>query len=596
MKTKQILLTISLIFSCLSFPFAAAPDKEEAPSYPTLDLSATKPSKVTVLGGAALAGAVRSTSGYMLPVEGKILYAFDGEGTPIWTHGLSSKVESLSAGLGGILYAVSRKTTLCMINPGGKELWKAKVGFTIEGDPLPGRDGRVFVRGSSAISCYGLKGTRRWTREIEGQDTKLPLLEMNDGRLLIFLTKTENGKSCALTFSPFGQPMEELTFSGIVKAAASCGDGVLLSFSDGSIGLCSVQGGKSQSLWIQAARDTHFSSGAQIIPSVFSSRTAAFLSGSPARLLYVNTQTGKIETEAKTGLNASGLRYKTVTTQGLALADSSCAECYSSDAIPVWKASYKNSSTWTYMFISDEGFIHFCGNDWVISSYRIKQNLTQKQEDNFKGKTGSQYYAFRNDSLLSSSDMYGRAVSNQLSLEIMNDWNQGDFGEREQGYLSLLHNELASITSAYGSSNSTRATGSTSYYLTHPAYCQELFAIAGSSQLASFASTIARLLVKTCGSALTLSLVKSAGETAFDADGALLDSLLYTARHTGTSGNDMTLLAICDATYEICRFMGQPSFIKKGNAILGYLLYPQFSQRVHDYAKKTLDRIIEEKL
>ena len=42
--------------------------------------------------------------------------------------------------------------------------------------------------------------------------------------------------------------------------------------------------------------------------------------------------------------------------------------------------------------------------------------------------------------------------------------------------------------------------------------------------------------------------------------------------------------------------MGRNTFIRKGNAILGYLLYPQFSQRVHDYAKKTLDRLIDEKI
>ena len=55
-------------------------------------------------------------------------------------------------------------------------------------------------------------------------------------------------------------------------------------------------------------------------------------------------------------------------------------------------------------------------------------------------------------------------------------------------------------------------------------------------------------------------------------------------------------MAICDATCEICRFMGIPAFARRGKAILSYLLYPQFSQRVHDYAKKTLDRIIEEKI
>ncbi len=572
-------------------------DKADAPSYPTLDLSATKPSKVTVLGGAALTEAVRNASGYMFAIEGKILYAFDGEGNPVWTHGLSSKPDNLSPGLGGLLYAVSRKTTLCMISPGGKELWKARTGFNVEGSPVAGRDGRVFVRGSGKVACYGLKGTRRWQTDVEGQDENIPILELNDGRLLVFLTRTEGGKSCALTLSPFGQPMEELTFSGLVKEAASCGDGVLLSFSDGAIGLCNVQGGKTESRWIQGSSQTHFSSQAAIVTDVFSSRTAAFISGSPARLLYVNTQTGNIEAEARTGLNASSLRYKAVTAQGLALADGGTAECYSSEAFPIWKANYNNSSTWTSMFISDEGFISFMGKDWVISSYRVKQSLSAGQETPYKEKNATQYYAFCSDAQLGSSDIYGTAVSNSLALEMAEDWEKGDYGEREHGYLSLLTNEIAAVTTAYGSSNSARSAGSQSYYyLTNPAYCQQLFQLASSSQLATFAPGIARLLVRTCGSPLTLSLVKAAGKTAFDADGSMLDALLYAARHTSSSGSDGTLMAICDATYEICRFMGRPAFIKEGNAILGYMLYPQFSQRVHDYAKRTLDRLIDEKL
>ncbi|MBP5157567.1 MAG: hypothetical protein ILP18_06830, partial [Treponema sp.] len=176
------------------------------------------------------------------------------------------------------------------------------------------------------------------------------------------------------------------------------------------------------------------------------------------------------------------------------------------------------------------------------------------------------------------------------------DWEKGDYGEREQGYLSLLAHEISAINMAYGTSNSARSTRGASYYLTNPAYCQQLLSLAASSQLATFAPDIARLLVLTCGSPLTLSLVKATGKTAFDADGSMMDALLYAARHTGSSGSDGTLMAICDATYEICRFMGRPAFIKKGNAILSYLLYPQFSQRIHDYAKKTLDRLIDEKL
>ena len=582
-------LLIALFF--LSFYVWA---EETDSSCLTLDLSSVKPNKVNVLGGAALAEPVRSDVGYTVPVEGKILYTFDGEGDIVWTHGISSKPDSISVGKGGMFFVVSRKSVLSLVNPSGRELWKVKVGFKIEGKPFSGRDGRVIVRDGGHLACYGIKGIRRWSLEIADQDIALPLVELNDGRIIVFLTQTIDGKSTAVTLSPFGETLEELTFSGLVEYVASCGDGVLLSFADGSIGLCSVQGGKTVSRWVRSGAETAFFGAATIIPSVFNSREAAFISGAPAKLLYVNTLSGKIETEAKTGINSAAIRYKAETCQGLVFADAGHIECYGRDGLPVWKASYSNASACPYLYVSDEGFIVFCGKDWVISSYRVKQNLSAGVSS-YKEPGIAQYSALYSTDSASSSELLGRAISPAEAERMRADWKNGDFGVTEKDYLSVLNNEISSMSIAYTTVASGRMAPEYAYFVNNPSYCREVLFSAASSGLWTFAPYVQQMLKNSKDDSLSYTLVKAAGEIAFDSDGALLDALFMTACRT-PAGKDATLFAICDSVYEICRFMGRPAFMKKGNEILSFLLFPQFSQRVHEYAKRTLDKIIAAKL
>ena len=51
------------------------------------------------------------------------------------------------------------------------------------------------------------------------------------------------------------------------------------------------------------------------------------------------------------------------------------------------------------------------------------------------------------------------------------------------------------------------------------------------------------------------------------------------------------IIAMCDAIYEICRFMGRPAFYSHGLEILTSLFYPQYDNSVHEYARKTLTKI-----
>ena len=61
-----------------------------------------------------------------------------------------------------------------------------------------------------------------------------------------------------------------------------------------------------------------------------------------------------------------------------------------------------------------------------------------------------------------------------------------------------------------------------------------------------------------------------------------------------TSPRDTVLLkAICDATYDICRYMGKPALLSKGKNMLSFLLFPQFDSTTRDYARKTIKNILD---
>ncbi len=560
--------------------------------YPNIDLSNVKPDKRTVLGGSVLTSPIRTESGHLACIEGKIIYSFDMEGKPAWYHGISSKPELLSTGRGGMIYAVSRKTQLSMINPSGTEIWKKNVGFNIIESPFAGRDGRVIVRGENEIACYGLRGVRRWKIDIPGQDASMPLVELNDGRIIVFLAKTVEGKTTITTLSPFGERMEDITFAGLVKSASQCTQGVLLSFADGSIGLCAVQNGKTVSKWIKFSSDTKLSSGAKIIPDIFETNKSAFVSFSQSKIILVNNLNGEVEKEISTGVNAENLLYSEITAQGLVLADRNRAECYDKELNPVWKASYSGVSNWEHLFITDTGFIVFCGKDWVISSYCIKQTFGLSAPY-YRERKLSQYYSLYSGTASVSSPQLGRAIGSETEKKMLNDWKNGDFDTREQNYMSVLNNEMTAMNSAFSVNAINLVEDSSLFFTNNVEYCQTVLNLVAKSQLCTFTSYMASFMKNPKAAALTYYLVKDAQELGFDPDGEMLNALEYVVRHAKPGKEDYILMAVCDATYEICKFMGKPAFFKKGNEILSYMFYPQYSLKVRMYAKKTLDKLIK---
>ncbi len=585
-------LAAPLPLSAQSAAGKSSAGKAPAPVCTEVKLAETKPSWITVLGGGIVSAPVRSAGGYIAPVEGKMLYSFNEEGQVVWQHGIPQLPSMMSTGTGGMLCCVSRGSRLSLVNPSGLQLWIKDTGFTITDEPYTGHDGRIFVRGSTTLACYGLKGVRRWKINVQDQNTSLPLVELNDGTLFIFLNKTENGKTIAHTVSPFGTIGEEIVFSGTVCSAATCTEGVLLAFADGSIGLCASGKNGAYSKWIVSNRETGLSGRSSIIPGAFSADCAAFVSGQ--RVILADTATGSIRTSFSSGVNAGALTFKGMTAQGLVLADSSRAECYNKDGNPLWRAIFGSSKGWNYLFPTDAGYLVFCDSNWTIESYRIRQGGASASS--FQEARARPYTELYAQSGMVSSSVTGRAISPSLCAEMKKAFGQGDFGERERKWISLLNNEMAAINSAWTVKSSVAHTEENNYFRTHVDYTEQVLGIAASTGTGLYQGYVASLIRSTRDRRLLTQLIKDAGSMAYDPDGLMLSAIETVLVRTDAAGNDELFTAVCDATYEICRFMGRPTFFDHGKDMLARLLYPQYSRNVQDYAKETLRKIIKSKL
>ncbi|MBR1613842.1 MAG: hypothetical protein IJ673_00015, partial [Treponema sp.] len=78
-----------------------------------------------------------------------------------------------------------------------------------------------------------------------------------------------------------------------------------------------------------------------------------------------------------------------------------------------------------------------------------------------------------------------------------------------------------------------------------------------------------------------------------DPDGDILTSYQIILRKPAVKSNDALLMNICDATYEICRYMGRPALNKHGKEILSQLYSSVYGKNVRDYARKTFERFAE---
>ncbi len=587
-KLKKILYASAALSL---FPVQASPVREK--SAEVVNLAELKPSWVTVLSGNPFCEPVRNSFGYITLDDGKGVSAFTQDGKIIWQRHLTSRLKPLlTVGAADMIYLISRDGDLNMLNPGGLLLWTTRTGFSVTEAPLVGKDGRIYTRGSSSIACYSIKGTCRWKISVECQNTNIPLTELNDGSLLVFTTKLKEGKTVAYTVSPFGELGEEVLFAGQVAQVSQTSYGSLVSFTDGSVGLCSERNGNVYSHWAIKAGNEGFSAPTSIITTGFEKGKAAFITGQMAKVILVETETGKILSNYDTGFTHNGLCFKGKTSQGFVISDKMKAECYDDEGNKIWTAKFDPKNHWSYVFPTDEGYIGFCSSNWVIQGYRIKQNLGRDSKSSYTAHELSAYTNIYKNNGNTSSDLMGQALTNKKINEMMKSFRDGNSAEKERKWIPVLTSEMNSIVSAWMQENSGAAsTNGKSYFTTNLDYTQKILNLAAASGTATFNKNYVYLLKHVTDQQILNTLVKNTGVIAYDPEGSML-SALESLTKTNVK-NELLLKNICDSTFEICKFMGRPAFFRQGREILTSLMGDPYPQGVKEYARATLKKFID---
>ena len=588
---KKLLIFLFLLLIFLMHPLQTFAQKVSSPAPQTVNLSGATPGWVSVMGGNAVSSPVRTSFGYIIPCEGRMLCAITNSGTLLWQKSFGLKLSPfVGTGIADVIYAVTKDSFLNMLNSSGKVLWKKDAGFTITEAPLAGRDGRVFVKGKKSLACYGIHGVRRWKLDLEEMDVKIPLSVLNDGSLLVFMEKKSAGKSIAKRITPFGEVNEEIIFAGKVERLASCKEGVLLSFSDGSAGLCSVKGNRAYSAWAIAQTATGFKGAPLIATNVFGKENSALMDSLGNKILLIKNADGSVYKTVSSPISGTSLKYFSSTVQGLVLADQESACCFLQNGDYNWQCSFDKKKKWKQVYATDSGYLAFCTSAWSVEAYRVKQNPgSSAKQSSFIPLTVGDYKSIYGTTGQVSSSLLGRAISEDMAEKMLAYFSNGDFGTREGEWLPLLDNEMALLYQG-SSSSSWDYTSEKNFFQTDVSYKETVLHLASENGSLSYIKNISSLLKKTNDTSLLLVLVQNAGSIAFDPDGDLLSALSYVLQKKVDSKTPKLAQAVCDSVYEICRVMGKPAF-SKGQQMLTYLLYPQFPSHIQTYARETLQKL-----
>ncbi len=586
MTMKKVHLYKTLLFvSILSLVSASNIFSQEYQR--SSDFSKQQPSWKAVIAGSVVAKPVKTSYGYLLLNDGRMISAVSDNGIVLWQRGVKGNPSKFLSVSEDFICAITKSSVINYLNPSGMTLWTADTGFEITDNPFLGKDGRIIVKGKKNIACYGINGRRKWILETEAQSS-LPLTLLNDGTFLAFLEKEEDKKSRAHRITVFGELIETITFTGSVQEVLSADEGVYLSLNGGAAGFIKMEDFTLQSKWIsKIAKQT-----ASHICSL-EDGSVLFLtqSGSSVDAHIVSQKDGSVQNSFPLGnLNLSKLAFCRSTENGVALADSKRAIEFVKNGKIIWSAAMPKKK-WTQAYYSDKNAVVICMDNWTVSAFVMNQT-TVKKSPNYQARPFT-------DTYLPSPNPTGTISALAVSRISQEDLTQmelalltGDYGKDEYDMILSLQNELANWEFDESLGGSSNRYGR-SYFVENPVYAQTILNLAVESQLRTFSPRLANLLSLEKDPVTLQTLIKMAGANAYDSDGTVLTELEKLATRRSSTKDPVTCRLICDATYEICRYMGKPALMTKGKTILTLFFYPQYDKSTRDYARETLTKIAD---
>ncbi|MBU3849710.1 MAG: PQQ-like beta-propeller repeat protein [Candidatus Treponema excrementipullorum] len=558
---------------------------------------ALQPNWQLVVGGAPIAPPIITDFGFAVPLDGRTMAAVSETGQLMWFATLPGYKTSphYTMGTGDFLIAVSGGNKLSLINPSGLTLWSSTAPAEILSTPLQGRDGRIYLQCTNQLACFGIGGTLKWTLPVENIST-LPLTELEDGSVLCLLNTIVDGCSTAVRVSPFGEILEEITFTSVVAGVKQSKFGTILIFTDGSLGICSSTDNMAVTRW---------SIPALVSPSVSSVPSQIYLdtlhtlcavvtaSGSQSLVTVVDLDKGEKKFNVSAAINLNDLQFGTIDLTNIVLCDSQKALGLSlDDGVEVWNSDLPGKLTWDYLLYTPKGYIITLEKkSWLISAYRVTQTIGSQQYRAYKSeKTNYPVYielATKKANIpQNDSEVFMNLIPPDLEKTIYRSIYEGNYGTSEAQWQALVTREN---TRCLSNSKSVSQNPMASYDIT---YKESIIKLMGAFESSCFNRNLAQILQQETDISLLRTALRASAKIAYDPNLELLSSIELLLGKTSLLSNYTITTAICNAVYEICRFMGKPALFSRGRYILSYLLNQKLDSKTKDYAVYTLQKLI----
>lgn len=540
----------------------------------------------SVISGEVIAEPAITSYGFAVATDGKMISAFSNEGTLLWEKPTrSSKNVSITALPDDfILLWDNRHKEMKLLNPSGGEIWTKKLKYTLNNKPVSGRDGRIFVTGDGIIECYGINGIRKWSLKT-GEQRNIPVQEAPDGSIILFLAE-QGSQTTGIRISPFGQILEEITFTGTVKDAFTTKDGVFLIFTDGSSGMFTITDNLAKNKWVVEKKAPN--STLVVSPDDY---LYLELNGNKVVVNNINNKDGTITSSfIIDNINGLDLKITKLTSGGLFISDSTRSYLYSSSGIKKWSAllpENSGSGKWNYVIYTNDNHLIFCLENWSVNAYLTVQGLGRNNK--YKRQSYNSYYKI---DTLPYDYLYTETLSRKMfGDERLNKIAKGDYGIDEVQYTS----ELFSMCSAYlNKAGQKLGVGRKvpSVFDKDGFGVESAFSQLGYLGTADAANYLAKLVNQTSDPIYLQVLFNTIGKCGYDPQGKILKelgNLIPKINHKETN----LLHSACDAVYNICLFMGRPAFNRMGKDILMELMYPKYDNVTREYVRDTLKKIMD---
>lgn len=533
-----------------------------------------------VTGGTPITALHTTSYGFAFINDGRMLTAISKEGIKLYERGLKDRSSSLlTVTSKDFFYVISQDyKKLSFYNPDGVLLWQKEVDEQLSSKPITGYDGRVFVHSGQKAYCFGINGEEKWQLKIE-KDITHNLKILNDGSLL-FIGNTENGMSKATRVSPYGQLLEDITFAGTITYSTSITDGVLLLFSDGTVGLCSVKNNKAESTWSIKNVVSKENSSSTMLKELENNK--ALILSNNGKFSVIDLKNQKvIFSKNETNLQTSSVYNFSI------YSDTKKIVILSKKASSIFVIGYNFSGSELFTFsipansktegiYLSSGIIAICDKDWTAKGYlpyqdtsKIVQNLLATQIRNYP-----KFYT-ENDYL----------PENQY-LSILQAEN---YGFREEEIISYIKDSLFEISTKNALGG---VVGVTTSEIDNYQELIELINLASYSGI-DFSEQIARIISESNDSSVLKAAFIYASKCGYDSNSRIINAIENKMQKNSTiRRDDKYYITLCDAVYNICKTMGTPVLYNQGKRILTKMFTNNFSNTVRNHITTTLNLIL----